>query len=58
MSISRESLKQYVEQRNPMHFYMAAFFDYMIAMFSTEIEWLEIFIVEMEKFNADKEHGK
>jgi hypothetical protein len=37
---------------------MAAFFDYMIAMFSTEIEWLEIFIVEMEKFNADKEHGK
>ena len=52
---SRQSFAEHVEGNEPMHFDMRGFFDYMISMFSAEIDWLEQFINEMKRFKNIKE---
>ena len=52
--LSRESLTDHLKTQTNTHFYYRSFFDYMINMFSAEVEWIDKFIKEMEAFTQNE----
>ncbi len=55
LTLSRDFLQDHVAQRGPIHFYMEAFFDYLITMFQAKIDWTEKFIQDLETFILNEE---
>lgn len=55
LTLSRDFLQDHLSQRGPIHFYMEAFFDYLITMFQAKMDWTETFIQDLETFTMNEE---
>ena len=55
LTLSRNYLQDHLAERGEMHFYMEAFFDYLITMFQAKIDWTTKFIQDMETYLHNEE---
>ena len=47
LNLSQNYLQDHLSERGPLHFYMEAFFDYLITMFQAKIDWTGKFIQDL-----------
>ena len=55
LTLSRNYLQDHLAERGEVHFYMGAFFDYLITMFQAKIDWTDKFIQDMEIYLQNEE---
>jgi DNA-binding PadR family transcriptional regulator len=55
LNLSRNYLQDHLAERGEMHFYMEAFFDYLITMFQAKIDWTDKFVQDLEAYIQNEE---
>jgi hypothetical protein len=53
---SRDYLEDHLAARGELHFYMEAFFDYLITMFQAKIDWTDKFIQDLAAHIQNEEN--
>ena len=55
LKVRWESIRVSLERQRPLPYYVEAMFDYSLAMVSTELEWVETFIQQLQSLEDEPE---